>query len=489
MEKINRVFDFYGPLQFIPNGWNYKYTNILWDYNFSVYHKSIEKFNQTYKQISVFDCNLNLPEDIMNFLSISKLHLDNHTQRVSSREISSDEYFFYTIHPFGDVYTCLGKNDNYHQNVSVFDNISRKAKEFSHSKNFFIIFDYSTEGDIMPDMFYYIHEACEKNKINIENVIVLSSSSNTFELYNDYYVKDKQPKKKLKAAFYPWSLLSKAKDTQKILYEDAIIHFGDFKHKNSLMSLEEAKTTNRPKKALCLNRRLSHHRIILISLLISDNHLNTSSISFDTKMLYNNDDLIMDIIGGHAYDNDTFLDDKFLKQKCVDGFRKMKKIERSIVDYDDIENVWGFAFEQKENYMDSYFSIVTETLFYRVGNYISEKTWKPIAHLHPFVIVGRPGTLKYLKHLGFKTFSDYWDESYDEIENNAARMQSVYKTITTLLNKSNEEWDTLYQELLPILEWNRNTLLNVNEKTISDTYCKNLEKLINETNQETTSLL
>ena len=95
---------------------------------------------------------------------------------------------------------------------------------------------------------------------------------------------------------------------------------------------------------------------------------------------------------------------------------KMIKKEKSIIDFEDIENVWGFAFENSENYKSTYFSIVTETLFYEFGNYLSEKTWKPIAHLHPFIFVGRPGMLKFLHSLGFKTFSEYWDESYDTVE-------------------------------------------------------------------------
>lgn len=487
--KINRVFDFIGPRLFIPNGWNYNYTHILWDNDFLVYHKSIQQFNDQFKQISVFDCNLNLPEDIMNYLSISELFLDENNNRVSSKELSSEENFFFTIHPFGDVYTCLGRNENYHQNTSVFDNISEKAKKYSHAKNFFIIFDYSTEGDIQPDMFYLIHDACERNNINIKNVIVISSSENTFELYNNYYVKDKNPKNKLKATFYPWSLLSKAKDTRKILFESNVVDFNDIKNENSLMSINEAKKiTNRPKKALCLNRRLGHHRIILISLLISEGYLNNSLISFDSDMMYS-DDIIMDIIGGSDFNGDYFIKNKILKQKCADGFRKMKKIGKNVVDYEDIKNVWGFAFEKKENYLNTYFSIVTETLFYQIGNYISEKTWKPIAHLHPFVIVGRPYTLRYLKHLGFKTFSDFWDESYDDIESNTERMETVYGIIKNLLNKSNEEWDSLYLELLPILEWNRKKLLSITEHQISEKYYNNLMRLINEDNQETTSLL
>jgi hypothetical protein len=485
--RINRVFDFFGPVSFVPNGWNYKFTNILWGNNFHIYHKSIDDFNKEYQQISIFDCNLNLPEDIMEFLSISEIYLDNDGY-VSTKNIKKDENFFYTIHPFGDVYTCLGQNSNYHEHVSVFDNISQKAKDLSHSKNFYIIFDYSTEGDINSDIFYYIHSACEKNNINIENVIVISSAQNTYDLYNDFYVKEKNADKKLKAVFYPWSLLSKSKDTNKILFEDRIIEFGEYKNENSLMTETDVLRKNRPKKSLCLNRRLSHHRIILISLLLDGKYNEDSLISFDTNMLFS-DDIIIDLINDTDDITHSFLNDKTLKQKCINGFRKMKKIGKNVVDYDDIQNVWGFAFEQKESYLDSYFSIVTETLFYRPGNYISEKTWKPIAHLHPFIIVGRPHTLKFLKSLGFKTFSEFWDESYDDETLNSVRMEKVYQIISNLLNMTNEEWDNLYDKLIPILLYNRKKLLEFGEKPISHIYYKNLNKLINETNQKTYSLI
>jgi len=440
------------------------------------------RINRVFDDISIFEANLNLPEDIMNFLSISLLYYDNTDNIVSTKEIK-DENFYFTIHPFGDVNTCLGKQNNYHGNISVFDNISKKAKRYSWAKNFYIIFDYSTEGDIKPELFYHIHEACEKNNINIKNVIVISSSANTFDLYNDYYVKEKNPKDKLKAVFYPWSILSKAKDTRHILYEDAIIHFNEFKNKNSLMSFEEAKTKNRPKKAVCFNRRMSHHRMILISLLLNSKLSDYIFLSFDTKMI-EADYFIMDIIEGQS-----FLKSNELRQSCVDGFRKMKKIKKMTIDVDDIKSVWGFAFEYKQNYIDSYFSIVTETLFYQPGNYISEKTWKPIQHLHPFVIVGRPGTLKYLKQIGFKTFSDFWDESYDNIEDDVLRMETVYELIEKLINLSNEEWDNMYIKLIPILEHNRNKLVSITEEMISDTYFNNITKLVLEDDQKTYSLL
>lgn len=48
---------------------------------------------------------------------------------------------------------------------------------------------------------------------------------------------------------------------------------------------------------------------------------------------------------------------------------------------------------------------------------VSEKTFKPLAFYHPFVVCGDSNTLNYLQSLGFETFSNLFDESYDTITN------------------------------------------------------------------------
>ncbi len=47
---------------------------------------------------------------------------------------------------------------------------------------------------------------------------------------------------------------------------------------------------------------------------------------------------------------------------------------------------------------------------------ISEKTFKPIAFKHPFVVCGDYGTLRHLHSLGFETFDNLYDEGYDLID-------------------------------------------------------------------------
>jgi hypothetical protein len=196
------------------------------------------------------------------------------------------------------------------------------------------------------------------------------------------------------------------------------------------------------------------------------------------------------LVQGSGFDNELYMTDQDFKNKILKGYHSLVKKEKNILDYDDINGVWGFGFESSKLYEESYFSITTETLFYEAGNYISEKTFKPFQHLHPFILIGRPGVLKYLQSLGFKTFGDYWDESYDDIEDNSLRMQKLLGVIKTLINKTNEEWDKLNKELKPILIHNRNNLLSFDVKKVGNTYIKNLNTLINnEPNQKNYYLL
>jgi len=255
------------------------------------------------------------------------------------------------------------------------------------------------------------------------------------------------------------------------------------------MNFDELRNTkNKPKKCLIFNRRVAPHRLIILSLLESDKLLDECSYSIDLK-LWEHDSIGLELANGTDYDGNGYIQGKEYKSKMINGFFGLNKIEKSVVDYDNVGGVWGFGFEHKEPYLNTYFSLITETLFYEHGHYISEKTFKGISHMHPFIVLGKPGILKQLKKWGFKTFSDFWDESYDDIKNNSERMIKVFEVTKSLIEKTNEEWDELYQKLIPILEYNRNHLLGFSEENILNTYTQNLYKLLeNEPNQENYSL-
>lgn len=68
---------------------------------------------------------------------------------------------------------------------------------------------------------------------------------------------------------------------------------------------------------------------------------------------------------------------------------------------------------QNDWFEKTIFSLVSETYVEDNAVFITEKTYKPIAYGHPFMIYGNPGTLEVLKRRGFETFPELFDESYD----------------------------------------------------------------------------
>jgi hypothetical protein len=92
---------------------------------------------------------------------------------------------------------------------------------------------------------------------------------------------------------------------------------------------------------------------------------------------------------------------------------------------------------------------------------LTEKVFKPIANFQPFVFVAYPGALALLKELGFKTFSPFIDESYDDELDEAVRLQMIYKEIDRLCCMSIQEMHDWYWAMKEILIHNHNHLLTL----------------------------
>jgi len=108
---------------------------------------------------------------------------------------------------------------------------------------------------------------------------------------------------------------------------------------------------------------------------------------------------------------------------------------------------------------ESLLYLVTETVASGRRWHLTEKTFKPIAMGMPFVIVGTRGSLQYLRSYGFKTFSDIWDESYDNC-NDDTRIQKIADLLTELDRKSSTEKQRLFESAMPIIEHNWNHFYN-----------------------------
>lgn len=110
-------------------------------------------------------------------------------------------------------------------------------------------------------------------------------------------------------------------------------------------------------------------------------------------------------------------------------------------------------------YYKSYFSVVTETHFINeYCTFITEKILKPISFKHPFICLSTPYTLKHLRDRGYKTFSPYIDESYDEETDDTKRLLMVLKEIERLCNLDEKQLKDFRHGLIEIVDHNFNYL-------------------------------
>ena len=99
------------------------------------------------------------------------------------------------------------------------------------------------------------------------------------------------------------------------------------------------------------------------------------------------------------------------------------------------DNQWGDIYVNALPYIDTYFSLVTETVFNYPYSFRTEKIWKPIAMCHPWIAVANRGYYKDMRNLGFQTFKHVIDERFDEIDNNQKRIERIADIVEDLCNQ------------------------------------------------------
>ena len=67
--------------------------------------------------------------------------------------------------------------------------------------------------------------------------------------------------------------------------------------------------------------------------------------------------------------------------------------------------------------------------------FLTEKTFKAMAWGMPFLFVGNQHGLQRIRDLGFKTFPEWFDESYDELDNYNLRIQGMFDSYEKFLSE------------------------------------------------------
>jgi hypothetical protein len=109
-------------------------------------------------------------------------------------------------------------------------------------------------------------------------------------------------------------------------------------------------------------------------------------------------------------------------------------------------------------YKNSLINIINETYFFNNIIHITEKTYKPIAFLQPFILLGAAGSLQHIKDMGFKTFGEFWDESYDTEIDDFIRFTKIVNIVEEISNWSKQKKIDFSYKIKGILEYNLNRL-------------------------------
>jgi len=92
-------------------------------------------------------------------------------------------------------------------------------------------------------------------------------------------------------------------------------------------------------------------------------------------------------------------------------------------------NTWGDAIVNPRVYIDSCFSVVTETIYDYPYTFRTEKIWKPMIMQHPFVVAANAGFYRDLHRAGFRTFGHLIDETFDSIDDPTERAEKVVAAV------------------------------------------------------------
>jgi hypothetical protein len=243
-----------------------------------------------------------------------------------------------------------------------------------------------------------------------------------------------------------------------------VSHFEYMGHTYPLYDKEYVVGT-RSKKFLCFNKVHRQHRIDFLNYVVQNNLLDDSYFSFDRE-------------GGVGDLEQLIACGKYEGIKTI-----LNQLPLVLNKTPERANPVDIIEDDHKYFENSYFSVITETLFYDpttvnakyghslhvvdtyLGNFLSEKTFKAIRMKHPFVMIGPPNSLAFLKSKGYKSFDLFIDESYDTIHDDIQRMQKICTEVNRLCNLPHEELVKFTEYAKDIVEHNYNVLCNVNNFT------------------------
>lgn len=328
---------------------------------------------------------------------------------------------------------------NVYAQVDIFDLIPKQTKDlFKQGLN--IVLYYPREGHSLDDWLFDFYLNLEKHKL---------LSCNIFLVYGDADIEKN------------YDLFLKKYNIDDFLIPITVDYFkGDYFEKTN--QFNNCLNSQKKYDFLFYNGKMRPHRLLSVSELYRRKIIKNGLVSLTAT---------------------THTGESYSIQSCVDMLEKYNANISYIKEY--VKNWKPLILDQDANsfdentvnknnlshYCSTYFSIVSETnVTYR---FRTEKTYKPIANLHPFLILSAPNTLQLLREQGYQTFPEIFDESYDLEEDHVKRVLMVINEVEKFTNLTKREKYKKIQAVSEKLTHNKNHYI----RTAKETKKQDIEKI------------
>lgn len=315
---------------------------------------------------------------------------------------------------------------------SIFDLIPEHYLEDLRSKKAFIAFDSSLEGYHDHRVFDFFTK--ESNRLGFSNSqIIFISGNSAIEERLDEWTKKHPKATPIHAVGYAHFEFDMLINHDEFLLEGQSIptwedHF-QFKKNNY----------DRIKSYNFLNRKPRNHRVVYFNKLFHSGLLPDGLVSFNDWG-----------------DEPIAMQDYWPDKQELDHSKEITPVR-----WDGKDNMVNAGEKinrlNQKSMLNSWVTLVSEARFQDDEGtvFLSEKTFKPIACSHPFIILGNKGSLKELRKMGYVTYNNLINEDYDELDN-IDRMDAITEELRAIDDNPDKlQW---FKWLKPRIEYNKNVL-------------------------------
>lgn len=338
-----------------------------------------------------------------------------HSRIVNSRIVPTyklpKEIFLYELN--WSTFHYRDKFHNFHSADGFFDdnNISEEVIKRVRSKTAYFLVTLFYEGYMDDEFLDHLSDYFTNKRIPLTQVIYLTNCYNGNEIYKDYCQrKNKTPE--IKMEYFPVFRIDKSHVDQAMEQSIKVAY----------------QPGPRKKTFLCFNRRYNDHRLMLYLSIVKKGLIDQSYYSMDKtqpeagRTFIENCKYLLSRFSDMGLDSsDVLAADKLLPLILDNPNFNRHPMEHSV---DPVKHL----------YDTSLVNIITETYFFNKTIHITEKTYKPIAFMQPFILVGAAGSLQHVKDMGFKTFGEFWDESYDKETDDKLRFKMITEVLELIAN-------------------------------------------------------